>query len=503
MPFDASIILGSKPIDTNQNALQQFLQLKQAKDQQQLNALAMQAHQLQIQQTQTGIEEEQGLRDLYQDNPNPSQQQILAKGGAHGIPYIKAQQEAALNQSTIGKNTAEAGKFKAEEGAKLTETQGMIADQTGLIALGLQKNGVNDATIAEAVQKLSVIDKAGAAHLAEAYRQGGPNAVMPLIGQAVQGSKAAQALVQKDTELQQTATHNKDEAGHWTNQDQTAQGQLQVAKQSADQTGRYQQGELRNSGILAGVAAQKERREQQKQDIELGGITPNAQAISDLNQPPPSNRNPLYNRTMIEVNQIRKAEGKPAYDATEWEMKQKTADDFASSGDSGKAATALNTLVRHSADMKNLIAKMDNHSFTPGNRLAQAIGQMTGHTAPTNFDQMKQYVVGETVKLIRGSGGSEADVKRAEESLNRAAAPEQLAGAMDINFEVAGGKMQAMNQVARRYMKKADFNVLDPEAGKLLDQMGYDTETLKRKPKQAAKPTLSKEDKALADRYHF
>ena len=129
---------------------------------------------------------------------------------------------------------------------------------------------------------------------------------------------------------------------------------------------------------------------------------------------------------------------------------------------------------------------------------------MLGSETPTNFDQLKQYLAGETVKLIRGGGGAESDVEAARENISKARSPEQLQGAMETNFKVAGGKMQALNEAAKRQHLGDDYNVLDPGARDIMTKRGYDPKTLKKMTKGGDLPKGNGAviDKATAQKFY-
>jgi hypothetical protein len=213
-------------------------------------------------------------------------------------------------------------------------------------------------------------------------------------------------------------------------------------------------------------------------------ISADQRLVAAYKMPPTSARQYLTNPAFMEgVTAIN-----PAFDVGRYEQRQKTMNDLTPGGPLGQNALALNTLVRHSDDMMNTIALLKNGSFTPANEAYQRVRQLFGSAAPTNFDQLKNYVVGETVKLIRAGGGTEGDEKRVSDALNRAGSPQQLAEAMRINFEVAGGKMQALNQAVRPVINDPAYSALDPGATAILIRRGYEAETMK--PRAAGGPKL-------------
>lgn len=236
---------------------------------------------------------------------------------------------------------------------------------------------------------------------------------------------------------------------------------------------------------------------------------PLASAISNYDSPFPAARGTSQrairtaNDLMGRVNEIRRANGEPDYDANEYAAKQATVKDFAS-GASSKQADALNTMVRHTDDLLNLIPKLGNGDFTPGNAVAQKIAEVFGAATPKNFDQLRDMVSGETVKLIRGGGGSVADEEAARKNILRSDSPSQLAGAVKTNFDVASGKMQTLNQRGKkghlRGQNGEDFSVLDPGAAEILQRRGYDPKTLKTAPLPNGRGAVL--DRSTAERFY-
>jgi hypothetical protein len=215
-------------------------------------------------------------------------------------------------------------------------------------------------------------------------------------------------------------------------------------------------------------------------------ISPIARGIASYKMAPLTARAYASNRGLMDqvlaVN--------PNWDIGQYEQRYNTFKDLGPAGKLGGQALALNTLVRHSDDLIEAIKGLGNGPFTPLNAGYQKLVQLFGGSAPTNFDQLKQYVAGETVKLVRGGGGNKTDEENAAANINRANSPSQLMGAMQTNFGVAGGKMQALNQAVRSSINDPKFTALDPGAAQILTNLGYDLETMK--PRAAGAGSLPK-----------
>jgi len=204
-------------------------------------------------------------------------------------------------------------------------------------------------------------------------------------------------------------------------------------------------------------------------------ISPIAKQIAEYKLPAPAARSYASNKGLM--NQVLAAN--PNFDIGQYEQRYQTLKDLRPGGKLGSQALALNTLIRHSDDLIDAVGALGNGSFTPANAGYQKLRQIFGDSAPTNFDQLKQFVAGETVKLVRNGGGDQEDMKAASANINRAGSPQQLLDALKVNFGVAGGKMQALNQAVRASTGQKDYTALDQGATDILKRRGYDTETMK------------------------
>jgi hypothetical protein len=230
--------------------------------------------------------------------------------------------------------------------------------------------------------------------------------------------------------------------------------------------------ERRNAGLDENTGKPLQYADAQGNPI---NISPLARQIAAYKMSPASARS--YNTNRGLMDQVLAVN--PNWDIGQYEQRYQTYKDLGPGGKLGQQALALNTLIRHSDDLIDAVKDLGNGNFTPANAGYQKLVQLFGGSAPTNFDQLKQYVAGETVKLVRGGAGNKEDEANAAANINRANSPKQLLDALRINFGVAGGKMQALNQSVRSAINDQKFTALDPGAAQILTNRGYDTETMK------------------------
>ena len=249
----------------------------------------------------------------------------------------------------------------------------------------------------------------------------------------------------------------------------------------------------------AGLDASGKPVQYQDANGQATNVSPIAKAIGEYRLPPVAARSMATGGGKNLMNQVLAAN--PSFDIGQYEERYKTMQDLRPAGQLGQKALALNTLIRHTDDAFQAADQLQNGTFTPLNAVSQRIAQLTGKAAPTNFDQLKQYVAGETVALIRKGEGSEADIQAAKENISRAASPEQLKGALQTNLGIAGGKMDAMNTAVRSAIGNDKYTALDPGAAEIMQKRGYDPATLKPKGAQttAAPKEIQPGDRAAYD----
>lgn len=123
----------------------------------------------------------------------------------------------------------------------------------------------------------------------------------------------------------------------------------------------------------------------------------------------------------------------PSFDAVNYQARSRARTD-ATSGKLAQTNNALNTGIGHLNQLADAVASLHNMNWQFGNRVKNWLSEEFGGTGPTNFDAIKNRVAPEIVKIWRGTGGSEADIKRDIDSLSNAKTPAQLYGAI---YEIA------------------------------------------------------------------
>jgi hypothetical protein len=99
----------------------------------------------------------------------------------------------------------------------------------------------------------------------------------------------------------------------------------------------------------------------------------------------------------------------PAYDATEFPARNKTALDFSPAGTTGKALTAADTALAHLNALSIAGKALDNGDVGMVNKIANAYGVATGKSAKVTYDAILNMVAPEISKAVIGEAGGEGE----------------------------------------------------------------------------------------------
>lgn len=198
-----------------------------------------------------------------------------------------------------------------------------------------------------------------------------------------------------------------------------------------------------------------------------GNIENVAQAIANHDMAAPS---PSAMRTPAAMNRLdsviaRVKQINPDWSAQDFTTSQKALNDFAT-GKNGNSVRSLSVATDHLGTLKDAATALNNGDLPALNKVAQIIAQQTGEPAPTTFDAMKKIVGDEVVKAIVGSGGGVEDRRAAQETLSRAASPQQLSGVVDGYLKLFGGQLGGLRRQYEVNTKRKDFEKFLSDAAK-------------------------------------
>jgi hypothetical protein len=87
---------------------------------------------------------------------------------------------------------------------------------------------------------------------------------------------------------------------------------------------------------------------------------------------------------------------------------------------------------------------LKNGNMTVFNKFANDWAAATGNPAPNNFDTIRNAVAGELAKTYKGTGASDEEIGLLTGTVNSSQSPDQLAGSIDYDLRLMGGKMTAL-----------------------------------------------------------
>lgn len=215
---------------------------------------------------------------------------------------------------------------------------------------------------------------------------------------------------------------------------------LQMANQQAFQQAQISHmaaEEQQSQASLAETIRQHNLENRQKQ--QALGINPDSgqmdpqfsKMVDDIGQlrAPALNANATRNPRNFNVMQA-VYEKYPGYDGSQWQNKQRTVDDFGSSGKSGILLKSADAGIQHLGNIDTAIDNLQNTPVSFWNSGVNWVKKEMGlSVAPTSFDAQKGIVAAEITKFIEGGGtgaGALADREQLRNDLDSSRSPAQL-----------------------------------------------------------------------------
>lgn len=160
----------------------------------------------------------------------------------------------------------------------------------------------------------------------------------------------------------------------------------------------------------------------------------------------------------------------PSFDATNYNQRAK-ARAILLNGKVGTSANALNTAIGHTGHLNEQIGDTASHNWTSLNALINGLSQEFGSDGPTNFKDTAGKLASELTSTYRNGGGAEQDVIRNLQSLDPNMSLKQKQGIIRNTIELLASKQAAnLYQYGLGMGGKADVDLLDPDAHRVLDQ---------------------------------
>lgn len=284
------------------------------------------------------------------------------------------------------------------------------------------------------------------------------------------------AAQQKNTEIQNTAEHNKAELA---------------------MTGQKFQEEQRHNHVSEGISAQNARTEAAKaassqvqvlQDRDGTPYTYNAgtrvattldgqpyapKGAQKLGSSNPRSAVAMATQRFMQDNPDATAEDLANFNASMG--KKTTAAKAFATGKQGQTVNSLNVGISHLGALQGYADALQNGNVQLLNQAGNAVKTQLGIAAPTNFNAAKQIVGDEVVKAIVGAGGTGGDREKAQSIISAASSPAQLAGAIKTVKTLMAGQLHGLRLQYKTSTGLDDFEShLTPEAAKELEAIPVD-----------------------------
>lgn len=142
---------------------------------------------------------------------------------------------------------------------------------------------------------------------------------------------------------------------------------------------------------------------------------------------------------------------------------------YMTAGKGGENINYFNTAVDHLKLLQQASDALNNGDYPLANRLANSYAQQTGSPAPTNFDAVKAAVSGEISKTFKGTGATDEEIKLINQTIDRAASPQAITGAIGYYTDLMNGKLNAL-QGQYEAGRQGKPNFVGPKTKSLKDQ---------------------------------
>ena len=174
---------------------------------------------------------------------------------------------------------------------------------------------------------------------------------------------------------------------------------------------------------------------------------PNAVAIANYQMPPANLRSPIGAATMRKVMALN-----PQYDGTQFQARNKTAQDYSPAGQSGKTFTSIDNALAHVNMLSEAGKALDNSDLPALNRIANELGYQFGGSAKNVYDGIVQVVGPEIIKGTLGEAGGEGERARLQQTLSSDANTQTREQTLGSIAQIFGKRVNTMRDAYRQQM---------------------------------------------------
>jgi hypothetical protein len=159
----------------------------------------------------------------------------------------------------------------------------------------------------------------------------------------------------------------------------------------------------------------------------------------------------------------------PSFSMGEYGARWKTEQDFRS-GKESQNIKSLNTVASHLDKLSKAAAGLNNRSFQKWNQLVNGVLTQAGDPRVTKFNTDVKAVAGEAATLFKGTSGTDAEIKKWQDSFNSSQSPEQLKQSIAELASLIRGRHDAIVEKYKRGVGR-DKSFLSPQAKRILDRL--------------------------------
>lgn len=202
------------------------------------------------------------------------------------------------------------------------------------------------------------------------------------------------------------------------------------------------------------------------------GVANTVKAIADGKMTPPRTINGKINPLLVMVTQY-----DPTFDATDFALRNKTAQDFSSGGKSGQKVQAINLALHHAAQVSDAIDALNNSDTLPAliNPVVNTFEQkVLGDTRQGVYQQKANALAEELKKIYAGAGGGTlAQLENWQRSFDPNAGKAQQQAYLKGGMELLQGAINSLQENYTRGMgARGDFGkLIAPSAQEALQKL--------------------------------
>ena len=166
----------------------------------------------------------------------------------------------------------------------------------------------------------------------------------------------------------------------------------------------------------------------------------------------------------------------PSFDAVNYNARASTRKDM-TSGTGARNLTAINTAIGHLDSLDKAATALGNNDYPRLNQIWNAIAPEVGGTETAGklrtFQQAKEAVANELMRVFRGTGASSADTQKWAETINQSDSPAALKSSIKSAVDLLDSRIEALNEQYKRGMGTTSdvMEMVNPKSKTTLERL--------------------------------